>query len=304
MIDFWNKYLKRPRGALLVAVYAVTALFIGLAISMLFIDYTGGPLEIAAYVSYALAALTLGYSVYTVVVYAPGLRGRIIALIDKYEFTRRLVKNFGFRTIVTAVGTFVISVVYAIFNAFLGISSGSIWFGALAAYYIMLALIRGGILLYHKSKRNGGQESEELIRAKAYRNSGVILLVLNTALSSAIAQMIFDDRAFSYSGWIIYAFAAYAFFKITMSIINAFKAKNEDMTVKAIRHINLVDAAVSILALQTALLHTFADAAENLPISLFNTLTGSAVSVFSVSLSIYMIVKARKIIKTVSADGK
>ena len=105
--------------------------------------------------------------------------------------------------------------------------------------------------------------------------------------------MIFDDQGFSYAGWTIFAYAAYAFYKITMSVINLFRAKKQDdLTVQAVRNINLTDAAVSILALQTALLASFQT--DEVNISLFNTLTGIAVSAVSVTLGIVMIVRGVK----------
>ena len=156
--------------------------------------------------------------------------------------------------------------------------------------------MRSGLLLYHRGIKNF--EGEELKRAKRYTQCGVLLFILNAALSSAIAQMIFDDRAFEYKDWLIYAFAAYAFYKIIMSVRNVIKAqRQDDLTIQAIRQINLVDSAVSILALQTALLHTFSD--ETVDISLFNTLTGCVVSAFSIALSIYMIVRGIKKIKEI-----
>lgn len=288
-VKLWGK-LKRPKGWTLALAYILTAVFVTAALLMLLVGYEASALAIVAYFSFACAAITFGYSVYTVVIYAPGLKGRISDFLERGEFTRRLVHNWGYRTVVTASLSLLMSTAYAVFNGVLGITSRSIWYGALAAYYICLAAMRGGLLAHH-SKR-GYDEDAALIRAKNYFKCGIVLLILNAALSSAIAQMIFDDRGFEYKDWIIYAFAAYAFFKITMSIFNAIKAgKQENLTIRAIREINLVDGAVSILALQTALLHTFATG--EVDISLFNTLTGSAVSIFSVGLSIYMIVKGR-----------
>lgn len=165
---------------------------------------------------------------------------------------------------------------------------------ALAGYYILLALLRGGVLLYHKRKHGVDDPAKNTqTQIKTYRNCGILLLVLNIALSVAIAQMIFDDGAFVYAGLMIYASAAYAFYKITMSIINIFRArKQDDLTVQAIRNVNLADATVSILALQTALLNTFSG--EGVNISLFNTLTGSVVSLFTLGLGVFMIIKANK----------
>ncbi len=301
MIDkgFLEK-LKKPKGGILALTYILTIIFIALAMAFLIIDYVGTPLEILAYTSYGLAGVGLFYSVYTIVIYAPGLRGRVMKRLMEVEFTRLMIKNWGFRTVVTSTVSFAMTLFSSITNAYLGISERSIWFGSLAAYYIFLAFMRSGLLVYHRKKRDF--ESEGLTRAKKYMRCGILLLVLNAALSSAIAQMIFDDRSFEYKDWLIYAFAAYAFYKIIMSVRNAIKARRQnDLTLQAIREINMVDAAVSILALQTALLHTFSDATVD--ISLFNTLTGSAVSLFSITLSIMMIVRGSKIIKEIK-NGK
>lgn len=300
MKKLFKKFL-RPKGALLVLTYVLTVVFITAAILMLFVEYEGTPLEILAYTSFGLAAVSLAYSVYTIVIYAPGLKDRVYNLLMSNRLSRTVMENWGFRTILTSTFALAMSIFNSVLNAYLGISERSIWFGALAAYYIFLALMRSGLLIYHRTKKD--YETEGLTRAKRYMLCGILLLILNAALSSAIAQMIFDDRGFSYKDWLIFAFAAYAFYKIIMAVRNAIKARRQDdLTIQAIREINLVDAAVSILALQTALLHTFGDGSVD--ISLFNTLTGSAVSIFSVGLSIMMIVRGHKKIKELKNNGK
>lgn len=300
MKEFLKKFL-RPKGALLVLTYVLTVVFITAAILMLFVEYEGTLLEILAYTSFGLAAVSLAYSVYTIVIYAPGLKDRVYNLLMSNRLSRTVMENWGFRTILTSTFALAMSIFNSVLNAYLGISERSIWFGALAAYYIFLALMRSGLLIYHRTKKD--YESEGITRAKRYMLCGILLLILNAALSSAIAQMIFDDRGFSYKDWLIFAFAAYAFYKIIMAVRNAIKARRQDdLTIQAIREINLVDAAVSILALQTALLHTFGNG--SIDISLFNTLTGSAVSIFSVGLSIMMIVRGHKTIKELKNNGK
>jgi hypothetical protein len=297
--DLFNK-LRRPSGKILALTYSLTVIFIVMALVMLCVDYSESYLSVLAYSSFGFAGVGLAYSVYTIVIYAPGLRCRVKSYLMANPLSRRIIDNWGYRTVITSAVTFGITVVNSVFNAYLGISERSIWFGALAAYYIFLALMRSGLLLYHRKK--GKYESEALLRAKKYKRCGVLLLILNVALSSAIAQMIFDDRSFEYKDWLIYAFAAYAFYKIIMSVINAIKAhRQDDLTVQATRQINMVDGAVSILALQTALLHTFGDGSVD--ISLFNTLTGCAVSGFAMTLSIYMIVKGTKTIKEIKKNN-
>ncbi len=289
MKDFLNKILH-PKGFPLFLIYLFSSVFIGLALFAVVIGYEG----FLSYIAYAFAAVGLTYTVYTIVIYVPGLKGRVTDAINSNPLGKMVMSDWGLRTVITAAVSFIISIGNAVLNGVAGVTSRSIWFGSLAAYYIMIALLRGGLLIGSRQK----VRSDAIKRARNYRNAGILLLVLNAALSSAIWQMIFDNRGFEYKDWLIYAFAAYAFYKITMAIINAFKARRQDsLTVQGIRNINLVDGAVSILSLQTALLHTFGE--EGVNISLFNTLTGSAVSLFAISLSIFMIIKGNRKIKEI-----
>lgn len=294
--------LKSPHGWVLAVVYILTATFIIGACTILLVDYIGTPLEILAYTLFALAALFLGYSIYTFVLFFPKWKRGVITALHNRKFTRELIQNYGFRTVVTAICSFAFNILYGLFYGVLGILERSIWFGALAAYYIILSFIKGGVLLYHKNKRKKSYENPEYTRMKTYRNSGILLVVINAALSAAIAQMIFNDETFRYDGLLIYASAAYAFYKITMAIYNLFRAKKEDdITIQAIRNINLTNAAVSILALQTALLATFTDGSVD--ISIFNTITGCIVSLLTWSIGIYMVVQGTKRMKKIKSEN-
>ena len=302
----WENILNPP-AFIKVLTFISAVIFIGGAMAILIIGYEGNiALEILAYTLFGLSALTLAYSVYFIVRWIPSLKNKIIEAIDSKKFTRTLREDYGFRTVIFAIGSFCMSVAFGFFNGYMGIACASIFNGALAMYYIVLALVRGGVLVHHgkgAKKDDTYHEKDDEKRAKIYRNIGILILVLSIALSGIIAQMIFDDRHFSYPGWTVFAFAAYAFFKITMSIINLFKArKHDDMTVKAIRNVNLTDAMVSILALQTALLHAFGT--EGIDISLYNTLTGCVVSAGTYAIGIIMIVTGAKALKKIKNGEK
>ena len=292
----WEKIKNPPRLAKTLT-FSLTLLFAVASLCLLLVDYEGTWLAVLVYTLFGLAGVSLAYSVFLIVPMIPRIKRWVIAKLLSFEFTYLLLRNFGFRTTVLTIVSFALSLVMSAFNAYMGIMNRSVWYGALAAYYIALVFLRGGILLYHKgkiSKKNKSEKGEdELLQAKKYRVSGVILLALNLALSWAIGQMIFTSAHFSYAGWTIFAYAAYAFYKITMSIINLVRAsKQTDLTVRAVRNVNLTDAMVSILALQTALLTKFSDG--SLDVSLFNTLTGSVVSLCSVGLGVYMVVAGTK----------
>jgi hypothetical protein len=303
-IDFrslWKKILNPPTYVK-VLTFIITLVSATLSLVTVGLGLGNGALAIVAYILFAVAGVSLTYSVYLIIPLFPKMKSGIIAWMEKYEFTYLLLRNFGFRTVIFAIGSFLMSLLFSGFNAYMGISNRSIWYGALAAFYIALAFLRGGVLAYHKSRIGKKTQNDEYVKAKVYRNSGIITLILNIALSSAIAQMIFSDAHFTYMGWTIFAYAAYAFYKITMSIIALIKAhKQTDLTVRAIRNINLVDALVSILALQTALLTMFSEGEIN--ISIFNTFTGIVVSLLSVGIGIYMIVSANKKIKEIQKEN-
>lgn len=306
-IDFRSvwKTIVYPPTWLKILTFMITIISAVGSILFLFVDYEGTALSIIVYTLFGLAGASLTYSVYLLVKIIPNVKRGIIKQMERYSFTYLLLRNFGFRTVIFTIGSFAMSVVFSAFNAYMGIAYRSIWYGALATYYIALTLLRGGVLLYHKKKigKKYVLQNDEYTKAKVYRNSGIVTLMLNTALSAATGQMIFSDAHFTYMGWTIFAYAAYAFYKITMSIVSFIRAHRQtDLTVRAIRNINLVDALVSILALQTAMLTTFGDGTIN--ISLMNTMTGSVVGVASVAIGIYMIVSANKKIKELRKEKK
>ena len=304
-IDFrslWKKILNPP-NLIKVLTFIITIISATLSLVMVGLGLENGTLAIIAYILFGVAGVSLSYSVYLIIPLFPKMKSGIITWMENHEFTYLLLRNFGFRTVIFAIGSFLMSLLFSSFNAYMGIKNRSIWYGALAAFYIALAFLRGGVLVYHKKRIGRKIQNDEYHKAKIYRNSGIITLILNVALSSAIAQMIFSDAHFTYIGWTVFAYAAYAFYKITLSIIALIKAhKQEDLTIRAIRNINLVDALVSILALQTALLTMFSEGEVN--ISLFNTFTGIGVSVLSVSIGIYMIVSANKKMKEIQKENK
>ena len=234
-----------------------------------------------------------------------GIKNRFLEWSKKYEFTDNLVRNYGMRTIVFAIGSFAISVAYGAYNFTLSALESSICYGVLAGYYILLAFMRGGVVFYHRKRRkrekNGKFLGEEAKQIKKYRDCGALLIVMTFALSLAVLQMVKDGKTFTHTGLMIYASATYTFYKITMSIINIVKArKQNDMTVQAIRNINLADAIVSILALQTSMINSFGDGERMEFASSMNAVTGAIVCALVLALGIYMVVKSKRMLDDVS----
>ena len=298
--------LKNPSAGLLLVAYGLTLVFCTGAIWLAVVGTQNAVLEILSYVFYALAAISLGYSVYTIVLFAPTMKTRLVSWIKKYAIGRRLLEQYEFRTVVFAAFSLLVNVAYVALNIVLAIISAPFWYGSLAAYYGLLVALRSGVVLYHKNKGKSSDLNEReraAIELKKYKNCGIMLTIIPLCLVVPILQIAFLGRAFTHEGWTVIAFAAYAFYKIVMAILNALKAnKRCDYTVQAVRNVGLADALVSIFSLQTALLFSYAEAGADYAV--FNILTATVVCVLTITLGITMIIKANKEKRMGEEDGK
>lgn len=292
-------WLKEPHGGWLAVLYVVTACAVAGSVCLVVFEISSA-LSAAVY---AVAAVSLGLTVYTVVRIATRAKKKIREGLAKNPFFGRMLEEYGFRTAVFAVGSFAVSFAYAVFNGVLGIMGLSAWYGALAVYYVLLAAMRGGVLSFHflgRKKYAADANGEKRADLRAFGICGTGLVLLPLCLSVVIAQTVRGINSFEHPGLTIYVAALYAFYKIVMSVINIFRARRSDeLTVRAIRSINLADALVSILALQTAMFREFSPDADA---GFANALTGFAVCALTAALGIYMIVRSalerKKLVKT------
>lgn len=198
--------------------------------------------------------------------------------VQKNRYIRKIRENRRLRTILFAVPGTMSNVIFAIFNAFLGIYSRSAWFGSLAAYYILLSIMRGivvdqerQLVSIKESNRRWGRECD------VYRRSSVLLIIMAVVLAVMVILLEHSIGGKNYPGITIYVAAVFAFYKIIKSTINVIKVrKNNSPLLSALRRIGHVDACVSILTLQTALLATFGAGQEMLA-RIMNGATGTAV---------------------------
>ena len=215
---------------------------------------------------------------------------------------RRIINDKQYRRKWIELFSLIFSAVFGAFNGILSIISSSIWFLMLSIYYVALAIARVGIYYY----KQGTENKSTLDSIKLYRNSGIFLLIMNFAIGVAVLQIVFIEKGFNYPGLFIYAVATYAFTKISFAIINISKTRGtKNYTEMSLRSINLIDASVSILALQTALISEFSEGSSD--ITVMNGITGAVVFLFTLAFGIFMIVKSHKEIKRIkrtNIDGK
>ncbi len=283
-------YLHKPPKWFLALAWISTLLSIAGALTLVFIGYTGW----LSYVVYVLAALTLTYATYRIVRFAPQMKEGLMQALRKGKFTREMAENYTFRTLVFATFSFVINLGFVAFNTVFAFLTGNAWYGALAGYYFLLSILRGGV--FYMDRRAKGKADYERARVKNYRLCGVALFVLDMVMSVAVALMVLGEKPTKHTDIMAIVFAAYTTYKITLAIWNIFKArKTRDLQIQTIRNIGLTDAAVSLLSLQTTLVSTFAGEGESM--LLLNALTGAFVCLFTVGLGVFMILQANKKLK-------
>ncbi len=187
------------------------------------------------------------------------LKKTVDEFIEGHPWLCRLVRDKDFRTVLTAFSGLSLNILFAVFNGAVGWRSHSPWFGTLAAYYILLAAMRYG-WLSQNGMLPGFRKKEKAPKSerKLCTLYGFLFCFMAVVLAGAVILLINLEGGKVYADLVIYAGAAYAFFKITLAAINMVRArKKRSLSWMILRDIGYVDACVSILTLQIALLSAF-----------------------------------------------
>ncbi len=274
----------------------------GFVIAVAVFDIRSPVLQYASYLASAYALVVTCTGLVYVNTAIDGVK-RFISnrpLIKKLRSTavgEKYMTDVRFRAGVSLYQGFFVNLLYIVMKLVSGIVYRSAWFIALAVYYILLAVMR--FLLMRRL--NARDEDEELRR---YRLCGIMLLFMNQALTGIVVFMVHQNRGFNYPGLLIYAMAAYAFYAVTVAIINIVKTRRHNSPIlSAARALSLVAAMVSILSLTTAMLTQFGGDGN----ADFNrTMTGAVgggVCTIVIGMAIYMIWRANRSLKKLEINN-
>ena len=211
---------------------------------------------------------------------------------NQNKFMQRWFSDTHLRINVSLYGSLIWNVLFASFQLILGFLHNSFWFYSMAAYYVMLGVMRF-FLLKHTRKFKANEEQE--IEIKKYVISGWLLLFINLALAVIVFFIVYWNRTFNHNMIETIALAAYTFFTFTFAIINLIKYKKYNSPVySAAKSISLIAGCVSMLTLETTMLTTFGTNESPLFRQLMLSFTGVAVIGFAITMAIIMIVKGHK----------
>ena len=282
--------------------YLLTVLFVALSLVQVVVGVFGRIVEIAVYIMAAVTLFSSCYYLATDMRY--GVREKVRPGIEANPLTRRIVGDYRYRTVLFAFNRLALNVIFALFNGVIGIYSRSAWYGTLSAYYILLSVMRFLAVRYDRRMAKREQDRERLAdEIFVYHKCGILFLIMTVALVGMVILMVCSEEGHSYPGFLIYAVAAYTFYKIIISVINLVKIRKfKSPLLMAIRDIDYIDASVSILALQTAMFVSFGGGQE-LFIKFMNGVTGSVVCMLVLCIGIYSVRSANRMKRILSDDG-
>lgn len=284
------QFLREPPLWFAAAEWLLTLLSVAGSIAVVALQLTA----VWDYAVYALAALFLGYGIFLAVKLAPRMKAGVVRRASRHVFTNNLVSDYGFRTLAFSTLSFAVNAGYAIAHVVLAVVWNSLWYGALAAYYFLLSLMRGGILLCDRSAKKRADGDEETLLAykwRIFRACGAALLVLEFALTAFVTQTVIFGRPQTPSLIMAIASAAYTFYKMTIAVVQVFRVRRTgDPLLQSLRNINLSNALVSLFALQITLVAAQGGADESMRI--MNIVMGFLICALTIALGSFMIIRA------------
>lgn len=225
------------------------------AFALVFIFMTGRQSDWIAYPVYVFSAYILTLICIRVVKNVGHTKENLNAAMDKVPVVRRYFDDVSFNMRVSLYRSLGLNVLYTIIKFGFSVYYRSVWFGTLAVYYLLLAVMRFVLLRYSGKIKFGSDLTAEW---KRYRLCGAILLLMNLALTGVVIMVVHENEGFRYAGMLIYIMAMYAFYSVTTAIINVVKyRKYRSPVMSAAKVLHLAAALVSMLALETAMLAEF-----------------------------------------------
>lgn len=261
----------------------------------------------AAMLTYVFAAADVGpilkYGSYGLSSYALVIAClRIPAVIRGWKrlgqenaFLRRYRSDIRLRTKISLYSSIAVNLAYALFQLCLGIYHSSVWFYAFACYYFLLTVMRFFLAKETARFTPGAHRLRELL---LYRFCGVLMLLMNLALSVIVGYIVWQGRTFRHHEITAIAMAAYTFTALTLAIINTVKyRKYQSPVLSAAKTISLASASVSMLTLETAMLTAFGGDDRPKFRAFMTGTTGAAVCLFVLGLASFMIARSTKEIR-------
>lgn len=289
--------LKQICKKLLFPGLAVVLISIPIAAALLIYTFCFGSEDgPVAYLSYVFSAYSLTIVCAWLIRHGGTAKSTLESAIRRNAFAHRYLTDVSFKLHVSLYLSLGWNLVYAAMKLFYGVGYRSVWFITLAVYYGMLALMRF-LLLRHANRNPFGKDL--VSELKRYRLCGVILVLMNIALSGVVVLVVRKNEGFEYAGYLIYVMAMYAFYNVITAVIDVVKyRKYKSPVMSAAKVIKLAAALVSMLSLETAMLAQFKNGTNPEAFRQVMTgTTGGCACLIVLGMAVYMIVMSTERLK-------
>lgn len=248
-----------------------------------------------AYLSYALSAYAL-VAVCASVAAARPLE-RLRAALPANPLVDRIVSDADFRTRLSFSASSVLRVIWAAFNAIMGVTLQSAWYVTLAAYYLFLSIMRG-LLVRHLR----GGEGEAVTRGEAVtqRTVGIMLVVTTVALVGMTVLLNSHEGGFVYEGYLIYAMAAWTFYTLISCVarfVRVWRSEGTGLLLSSAFAVRLAEVLVSLFALEVAMLAAFSTSEQETFNMVTINATGAAILVILVLTGVGLLRRASRALR-------
>ncbi len=210
------------------------------------------------------------------------LFGKIKDTLAKNRYFRLYLNDPEIRLALTLLFGLLLNLTYVAFNAVSGILYRSAWLITVAVYHTMLVAIHYIILRVGRAKTDLRTEHRACVRG------GIILLLVDFAVSAMILNTLYSGRASSYPALVVITLFAFAVYNLVATAVAlARKSEDERPTHRAAHTVRIVAALMSAFNLVTAILPRLSlDVRAEMALRL---ICGVFVSVFVLALTFLMI---------------
>lgn len=289
---------KRLGKALLFPHIIVVLILIPVATVLLIYGMAfAGTESVVAIISYVVSAYTLTIWCFKI----PHLIKYFKRFKSENKYLLRWNSDTQLRVNVSLYRSLILNTVYAIFMLWLGFYHKTFWFFTLSGYYFSLVLMRFSLVRYTRKYKPGEKMITEL---KKYRACGIVFLLVNLSLAVMVFFMVYWNRTFNHHEITTIAMALYTFSSLTIAIRGIVKfRKYESPVYSASKTISLAAACVSMITLEATMLTTFGgETTDLLTRQILLGVTGGVISIFIVSMAVYMIIKSTKKLKVLEKE--
>ncbi len=204
----------------------------------------------------------------------------------------RYLTDVEFKTHVSLYCSFGVNLLYVGTNIFSAWLYRSAWFGILAGYYMILAVMR--FLLARDLGRNTLYK-ERFRELQCVRICAAILTMISLVLFGEVFMILDQNKGFEYHGVLIYVMAMYTFYMTISAVADLVKYRKYNNSILSMsKVIKTAAALVSMLALETAMFSQFGGNMAQEDQQIMIIATGAGISLLVITMAVYMGVRSTR----------